>query len=90
MLQSSEDEDVCNIKVIANQQKKKKKLEETEKKNVEIMKWKTKHTNLFQQEKEILVKFVRGENQDLLDHFRIFKIHILVCIMFFIMFYFHV
>jgi len=60
LVQSSEDEDICNIKVIANHQKKKKKTEETEKKNVEIMKWKIKHTDLFQQEKENLIKFVRG------------------------------
>jgi len=71
-VQSSEDEDVCIIKVIANQQKKKKKLEETEKtekKNIEIMKWKTKHTDLFQQEKENLIKFVRGGNSGFVRSF---------------------
>ena len=69
LAQSSEDEDVCNIKVIANQQKKKKKLEETEKKNVEIMKWKTKHIDLFQQEKENLIKFVKGEKSGFVRSF---------------------
>jgi len=63
LAQSSEDEDGSSLKVIANQQKKKKKLEETAKKNVKIIEWKNKHTDLFQQEKEKLIKFVREENQ---------------------------
>jgi hypothetical protein len=66
LAQSSEDEDSCNIKVVA---KKKKKMEETAKKNVEIMKWKDKHTNLFQQEKEDLIKFVKGEKSGFVRSF---------------------
>jgi len=60
LAQSSEDEEGGSIKVIA---KRKKKLEETEKKNVKIIEWKNKHTDLFQQEKANLIKFVREENQ---------------------------
>jgi len=58
LAQSSEDEEGTCVKVAT---KKKKKMEETAKKNVEIMKWKNKHTDLFQQEKENLIKFVKGE-----------------------------
>jgi len=58
LAQSSEDEDGSCVKAAT---KKKKKMEETAKKNVEIMKWKNKHTDLFQQEKENLIKFVKGE-----------------------------
>jgi len=58
LAQSSEDEEGSCVKAAT---KKKKKMEETAKKNVEIMKWKNKHTDLFQQEKENLIKFVKGE-----------------------------
>merc|ERR1712179_759435 len=58
LAQSSEDEEGTCVKVAT---KKKKKMEETAKKNVEIIKWKNKHTDLFQQEKENLIKFVKGE-----------------------------
>jgi len=61
LAQSSEDEDGTSAKTTTNMQKKKKKLEEAAKKNVEIMKWKSKHTDLFQKEKENLIKFVKGE-----------------------------
>jgi len=69
LAQSSEDEDSCSIKVVANLQKRKKKMEETAKKNVEIIKWKNKHTDLFQQEKENLIRFVKGEKSGFVRSF---------------------
>jgi len=58
LAQSSEDEEGGAVNRAS---KKKKKSEETAMKNIEIMKWKNKHTDLFQQEKENLIKFVKGE-----------------------------
>ena len=55
---SSEDEDSAGL-----EKKKKKKKEETARRNEEITKWKNQHTNLFQQEKADLLKFVKAEKQ---------------------------
>eukprot|EP00092_Neocalanus_flemingeri_P005400 GFUD01005820.1.p1 GENE.GFUD01005820.1~~GFUD01005820.1.p1 ORF type:complete len:237 (+),score=58.05 GFUD01005820.1:90-800(+) len=64
LAQSSEDdEDGGSPKVIANKEKKKRKLEETAAQNVKIIEWKNKHTDLFQQEKQNLIRFVRMEKQ---------------------------